>query len=118
MISGPSLMQVAARLLFPAFGLQKLDIHVGSVDADEFAAAVGKTRGGQEQKELFKIEALDRALNRQQSVGIRYGLKQAIVAPGTVDGHDAHIVDAGERDPIKALFFLAHGPKRLSQRKK
>src|SRR5271163_3862515 len=56
------------RFLFPGLRLQELDVHVGSVDADKFTSAVSETGGGQEQKELLEIEALDRTLDRQHGI--------------------------------------------------
>ena len=59
--------------LFAALRLQELDIHIGSVDANKFATAIGQTRGRREQKEFLEIETLDGTLHGQLRVVVRYG---------------------------------------------
>src|ERR1700742_1058590 len=46
-----------------ALVLHELNFDLPAVDADKFAAAIGQTRQGQQQKELLEIEALDRAID-------------------------------------------------------
>ena len=69
------------RVSFFALGLQELNVHVGPIDPDEFATTIGETSGGQEQKELLEIEALDGTFHREEGICVRYGLKQAIATP-------------------------------------
>jgi len=96
------------RLLFPALGLEELDVHVAAVDANEFAAAVGKAGGRQQQKKFLEVEALDRALEREQGIRIRDGLEHAITAPGSVDAHDADVIASAERHAIQPFFLFSH----------
>jgi hypothetical protein len=100
---------------FAALRLQELDIHIGSVDANEFATTIGKTRGRQEQKELLEIEALDRAVHRQHGVIIRYGLEQTIATPRSVDSHDANIIASAERHAIEYLFLFSRCRSQLPE---
>src|SRR5580704_16747451 len=85
------LVRFRARLLAgPGLpGLEELDFHLGPVDADKFAAAIGKAGRRQEQKELLEIETLDGTFHGQHGVIVRDGIEKAIATPGSVDAHDA-----------------------------
>jgi hypothetical protein len=89
---------------------------VRPIDPDEFATTTGETSGGQEQKELLEIEALDGTFHREEGICVRYGLKQAIATPGPVDGHDANVMAPTERHAIQHLFLFSHCRSQLSDR--
>lgn len=82
------------RPLFPALRLEELNIHIAAVDANEYAAAVGKTGGRQQLKKFLEVETLDRAPDREQRIRIGDGPEQAISAPGFINAHDADITAA------------------------
>src|SRR5512143_1359872 len=87
---------------------QELDVHLRAVDAHELAAAIGETGRGQQQEELLQVQPLDRSLDREDRVGVGDGVEHAVAAPSSVDGHDADIVAAAERDTLGTLAILSH----------
>jgi hypothetical protein len=98
-------MRIAGQLLFPDLGLQELGIHIGSINANEFATSIYEARRRQEQKESLEIETLDGTFEGKQGGGVRYGLKQAIAMPRHVDGHAAGITPGRtSRDPVPFSF--------------
>src|SRR6202035_1064003 len=101
-----------ARPPFLVPALQKPDIDLGAVDADELASAIGQAGGGQQQKELLEIEALNRAFDGEDGVVVRYGLEQAIAAPRSIDAHDADAIPAAEGHAFRCLAILGHWSER------
>src|SRR5579872_6156862 len=101
-------MRGTARLLLAHLGLEELDIHLGPVDADELAAAIGKPGRGQQQEEFLEIETLDRTFHRQRSVVVGDRVEEAIAAPGSVDPHDADVVAPAERHAFGYILLIIH----------
>ena len=91
------------------FALQELDIDLRAIDADQFAAAIGKAGRRQQQEEFLEVEALNLTLDGEDGVVIRYRIEQAVAPPCAVDAHDADAVSTAERYPFRCLAVLRHG---------
>src|SRR6266851_630068 len=102
------LLCLDARLLFLVLSLEKLNVNLGAVDADELATPIGQTGRRQQQEEFLEIEALNGSIDGKYGVSVRYRVEQTVAAPRSVDAHDTDAISAAERHAFRCFVLIRH----------
>src|SRR3954468_2255251 len=96
--------------------LDEVDADLVAIDPRQFATAVGKAGGRQQQEKFFQVEPLHRAFDDELGAGFRNVFHGAIAAPGAVDAHHVRIEAALEGNALAFAAFWNHDCNSLNRR--
>src|SRR3977135_3569376 len=97
------------RLFLLVARLEEIDADLVAIDPGQFAAAIGKPGGRQQQEEFLEMQTLDGTFDREFRAGFRNVFHRAFAPPGAVDAHHMRGYPALECDSLALAPFCHHG---------